>query len=153
MATHSSLLAWRIPMDRETWWAMVHGVKKQIAVTWQLNTTGSQWHSPWQRPGCVPSASPVTTVCWRRPSYCSHLNKWPHGPASSSQHSVEWGRTPWPTSLGCPLPVLFCPLLACVCFSKSMLRRGCDDDVHSCAPRGESLELLVSPENLDAGQS
>ena len=27
MATHSSILAWRIPMDREAWWATVHGVK------------------------------------------------------------------------------------------------------------------------------
>ena len=24
--THSSILAWRIPMDRVTWWATVHGV-------------------------------------------------------------------------------------------------------------------------------
>ena len=29
MATHSSILAWgRTPMDRETWWATVHGVTK-----------------------------------------------------------------------------------------------------------------------------
>ena len=28
MATHSSILAWRIPMDRGAWWAMVHGVEK-----------------------------------------------------------------------------------------------------------------------------
>ena len=28
MATHSSLLAWRIPMDRGAWWATVHGVPK-----------------------------------------------------------------------------------------------------------------------------
>ena len=28
MATHSSILAWRIPMDREVWWATVHGVTK-----------------------------------------------------------------------------------------------------------------------------
>ena len=28
MATHSSILAWRIPMDRGTWWAVVHGVAK-----------------------------------------------------------------------------------------------------------------------------
>ena len=28
MATHSSILAWRIPLDRGTWWAMVHGVTK-----------------------------------------------------------------------------------------------------------------------------
>ena len=25
-ATHSSILAWRIPMDRGAWWATVHGV-------------------------------------------------------------------------------------------------------------------------------
>ena len=25
MATNSSILAWRIPMDREAWWATVHG--------------------------------------------------------------------------------------------------------------------------------
>ena len=28
MATHSSILAWRISMDREAWWAIVCGVSK-----------------------------------------------------------------------------------------------------------------------------
>ena len=28
MTTHSSILAWRIPMDRGAWWATVHGVAK-----------------------------------------------------------------------------------------------------------------------------
>ena len=28
MATHSSILAWRIPMDRGAWWAAVHMVAK-----------------------------------------------------------------------------------------------------------------------------
>ena len=28
MATHSSILAWRIPMDRGAWWAPVQGVVK-----------------------------------------------------------------------------------------------------------------------------
>ena len=28
MATHSSILAWRVPMDRGAWWARVHGVAK-----------------------------------------------------------------------------------------------------------------------------
>ena len=28
MATHSSILAWRIPMDRGAWWATAHGVRK-----------------------------------------------------------------------------------------------------------------------------
>ena len=27
-ATHSAVLAWRILMDRGTWWAAVHGVAK-----------------------------------------------------------------------------------------------------------------------------
>ena len=29
MVTHSSILAWRIPTDRGTWWATVHGVAKE----------------------------------------------------------------------------------------------------------------------------
>ena len=29
MATHSSILAWRIPMDRGAWQATVHGVEKR----------------------------------------------------------------------------------------------------------------------------
>ena len=28
MATHSSILAWRIPMEKGAWWATVHGVTK-----------------------------------------------------------------------------------------------------------------------------
>ena len=28
MATHSSILAWRIPMDKGAWWATVHGVTR-----------------------------------------------------------------------------------------------------------------------------
>ena len=28
MATHSSILAWRIPTDRGAWWVTVHGVAK-----------------------------------------------------------------------------------------------------------------------------
>ena len=35
MATHSSILAWRVPMDRGTWQATVHGVAK--SETWLSN--------------------------------------------------------------------------------------------------------------------
>jgi len=28
MATHSSILAWKNPMDRGAWWAAVHGIAK-----------------------------------------------------------------------------------------------------------------------------
>ena len=40
MATHSSILAWRIPMDRGVWWATVHGVTKSR--TW-LKELGMRW--------------------------------------------------------------------------------------------------------------
>ena len=30
IATHSSILAWRIPMDRGTWWATVHRVTQSL---------------------------------------------------------------------------------------------------------------------------
>ena len=33
MANHSSILAWRIPMDRETWRASVHGGHKESDTT------------------------------------------------------------------------------------------------------------------------
>ena len=32
MATHSSILAWGILMDRGAWWAAVHGVAKSQAL-------------------------------------------------------------------------------------------------------------------------
>ena len=37
MATHSSMLAWRIPMDRGAWWTIVHGVA-EVDTTEQLST-------------------------------------------------------------------------------------------------------------------
>ena len=30
MATHSSILSWRIPTDRGAWWTTVHGVEKSL---------------------------------------------------------------------------------------------------------------------------
>ena len=38
MATHSSIFAWRIPMDRGAWWTTVHGVTKS-------QTQPSDFHS------------------------------------------------------------------------------------------------------------
>ena len=46
MATHSSILAWRIPMDRGAWWATVHRVTNSWAglkrVSKHVDTLG-QW--------------------------------------------------------------------------------------------------------------
>ena len=33
LATHSSILAWRIPMDRGAWWATIHWVTKSWDMT------------------------------------------------------------------------------------------------------------------------
>ena len=47
MATHSCILAWRIPMDRDAWRAIVHGVRKSwtqlknIIIEMQIKTTES----------------------------------------------------------------------------------------------------------------
>ena len=38
MATHSSILAWRIPMDRGAWWATVYRVAKSWAPLKRLGT-------------------------------------------------------------------------------------------------------------------
>ena len=38
MATHSSILAWRILMDRGAWWATVPGVVKSQDTTERLRT-------------------------------------------------------------------------------------------------------------------
>ena len=40
MATHFSILAWRIPMDRGAWWATVHGVAKSW--TWLSDLSTAQ---------------------------------------------------------------------------------------------------------------
>ena len=37
MATHSIILAWRIPWTRGTWWATVHGVTKSWTRVKQLS--------------------------------------------------------------------------------------------------------------------
>ena len=41
MVTQSSILAWRIPMDRGAWWATVHGVRESD-MTEQLSIT-QEW--------------------------------------------------------------------------------------------------------------
>ena len=44
MATHSSILAWKIPMDRGAWWATVHGVAKSQDTIERLSHTHTYIH-------------------------------------------------------------------------------------------------------------
>ena len=41
MATHSSVLAWEMPMDRGVWWATAHGVAKSWTRLSNFTTTTS----------------------------------------------------------------------------------------------------------------
>ena len=45
MATHSSILAWRVPMDRRAWWATVH----KIAESDMSEQVSTSEHSPYAR--------------------------------------------------------------------------------------------------------
>ena len=42
MATHSSILAMGNSMDRGAWWATVHGVSKELNMTWSAMCTGTE---------------------------------------------------------------------------------------------------------------
>ena len=52
MITHSSILAWRIPMDRGAWWATVHVVAKRLT---QLKQPSMHTCMPWNKAFCLVS--------------------------------------------------------------------------------------------------
>ena len=59
MATHSNVRAWRIPVDRGVWWAIVHGASK----SWmRLSTTTKHFIFP-PREGWsfAPLSLPITS--------------------------------------------------------------------------------------------
>ena len=53
MATHSSVLAWRDPMDRGTWWATVIGVAKELDMTDRLNNNELKKVWGWDGSICI----------------------------------------------------------------------------------------------------
>ena len=56
MATYSSILAWKNPLDREAWWATVHGVA-------DLDTTEVTEHT--KKRGTQASLVKSGKVSWR----------------------------------------------------------------------------------------
>ena len=63
MATHSSILAWRISTDRGAWWATVHGVaKSQTWLKW-LNTYNTELVQSWRT--CFWCGEKLHTFCFR----------------------------------------------------------------------------------------
>ena len=77
MATHSSALAWRIPMDRGAWWATVHRVAHNQALMKQLSMqrhTQDVWWV-WQ--------STLQSHSWRPPlTQILQDQLWPQCPVS-----------------------------------------------------------------------
>ena len=53
MATHCSILAWRIPMNRGAWWATVHGVPKTWTRLSKSAHTVHKWEGNPERKGYV----------------------------------------------------------------------------------------------------
>ena len=124
--THFSILAWRIPMDREALWATVHGVP-ELDTAEQLRTKSIgdtllktfQWHCIFHKmEGDVSKFSSVTQSCatlcdphalqHARPpcpsptprvySTSCPLSRWCH-PTISSHHSIcqhIWKTQQWP---------------------------------------------------------
>ena len=52
MATHSSIFAWIVSMDREAWWATVHGIAKSQTGLKRLSSSSSTILS--SLPGVLP---------------------------------------------------------------------------------------------------
>ena len=113
ITTHSSILAWRIPMDRRAWWAIVHGVAKSR--TWLSNeaqfssvqfshsvVSDSLWPDELQhtRPPC-PSPTPGV-----HPSSCPS-SRWCHPAISSSVIPFSSCPLTLPASESFPVSQLF----------------------------------------------
>ena len=60
MATPSSILVWRIPMDRGAWWAAVHGVAESD-MTWRLDKNNNM-----DIFGFVVIFSSIFFILWKR---------------------------------------------------------------------------------------
>ena len=61
MATHSSILVWRIPMDRGAWEATVHGVTKNWTRLSDLTATNMQFNKHAIQHGELHPTSDLTT--------------------------------------------------------------------------------------------
>ena len=70
MATHSSILAWRIPIDREAWQATIHGV---IRSRTQLSNQAQQaQHLPQQETERIVSQTALRYFRGRMPHTLTH---------------------------------------------------------------------------------
>ena len=52
VATHSSIPAWKNPMDRGAWWATVHGVTESVMTEQNVHTQDDLARGGGKRAGC-----------------------------------------------------------------------------------------------------
>ena len=73
MTTHSSTVAWRIPMDRGAWWAIVHGVTRSW--TWLSDQAqhSTQWF-PMTQKSCVSKRNEVMSKIGDKAIWCKSGN-------------------------------------------------------------------------------
>ena len=102
MATHSSILAWRIPMDRRGWWATVHGVTRvghdqgDLACTHSIPLPESRKYAPLEQthPECRMVKGEVRSALENSP-VCSSTN---HNSSVIATSSAEAGESILPVS-------------------------------------------------------
>ena len=82
MTTHSSVLAWRIPMDRGAWWAAVHGVSKSRTGLSDFTFT-FHFHAVEKEMATTPVLLPGKSHGWRSLVGCS---PWGH----KESDMTEW---------------------------------------------------------------
>ena len=64
MATYSSILAWRIPMDGGAWRAAVHGVAKESDMTERLNNNNKKTWDDGTVFTDYLDVNPSSSTCW-----------------------------------------------------------------------------------------
>ena len=89
MATHSSILAWIIPMDRGAWWTIVHGVAKSQTWLSDFHTSGDMRVPPGGSDG------KESTCQSRRPGFIPWVGKIPWSRAWQPTPVLLPGKSPW----------------------------------------------------------
>ena len=94
MATPSSILAWRTPVDRGAWWATVHGVEKSRT----RPTHGTQMAPP-RGQDFIPLGAPDSFPLWRQVKRRSHPELSPEPQARLDLDSTsDFRYTPLPSA-------------------------------------------------------
>ena len=75
MTTHLNILAWRIPIDRETWRATIHKVTKSRTRLKQLTLHACIFHRSWHKQGASLKSAEVIEHTRNRDFSCRRIRK------------------------------------------------------------------------------